>query len=457
MTTYYRLPRGGSSVSVHEAFMLLLLSVGAFLVPLLSERAGCFAAPCEVLYGALIANFVPGAGQPGDFIAALSNLGLLLLLFLAGLEIDFALIAQQGPRMLLRMGAAAAGLQLIGLGVGLALHWPLLDVLLLGAMSVSVLLVILRQQGLHESRFGQTLLIAGAIGEFLSILELTAYDLVSRYGVAWPLALAALKLLALLLVGYLALRGLRGVMVQQPHRLGRLFASHDPLEVGVRAALALMLCFAAAAVFLNVEPILATFIAGMVCSFGIRGRNALTEKLMTIGQGFFLPIFFITVGLSVHLRDLLHGASLALLAALLLGVLLTRLLAIPLLRLAGLGWTTATASALLLAAPLTLQVAIVKVGVDLGQVPSDMQGVVLAASIVGAFIFPLAARVLLHPAYVSHARRILRPAGAAPAGISAALVAMLAAPSARDAPRSESVPVAVAGEPAPEEPAPLSA
>jgi Kef-type K+ transport system membrane component KefB len=334
--------------------------------------------------------------------------------------------------------------------------------LLLGAMSVSVLLVILRQQGVHQSRFGQTLLIAGAVGEFLSILELTAYDLVSRYGLAWPLALAALKLLALLLVGYLALRGLRVVMVQQSHRMVRLFATHDTQEVGVRAALALMLCFAAAAVFLHVEPILATFIAGMVCSFGIRGRNALTEKLLTIGQGFFLPIFFITVGLSVNLRDLLHGASLALLLELLLAVLLTRLLAIPLLRLAGLGWSAAGAGALLLAAPLTLQVAIVKVGIDLGQVPEGEQGVVLAAAIVGAFVFPLAARVMLHPAHAARGRCLLRELRGQPRVTLARARAALSGAPAEGAAwettlRGESVPVVVGAEAAPDEPARMSA
>jgi Kef-type K+ transport system membrane component KefB len=384
-------------MSAQEASMLLLLTVGAFLVPLLAERLGLFAAPCEVLYGAVIAALVPGVHAPGEFVAALSNFGLLLLLFLAGLEIDFGLILQQGGGILLRAGAVAVGIQLLAFGAGMLLHWPLLQVLLLGAMSVSVLLVMLRQEGVHGNAFGQILLIAGAIGEFLSILELTGYDLIHRHGFGWALALAALKLVALLVLGFIALRALRVAIVRRPHRFGRLVATHDPLEVGVRAALALMLCFAAVAVLLDVEQLLATFIAGLVCSFGFRGRNALTEKLMTLGQGFFLPIFFIAAGLSLQVGALLHGPALALLVALVLGVLLTRIVAIPLLRLAGLSWRQAGAGALLLAAPLTLQVAIVKVGIDLGELPESVQGVVLGAAIVGAFVFPLVARSMMHP------------------------------------------------------------
>ncbi len=402
-----------------QATLLMLLTVGAFVVPLLAERMGLFAAPCEVLYGAIIAAVIPSVHEPGVFVTALSNLGLLLLLFLAGLEIDFALIFERGPAMLLRASGVAVGIQAVGLLLGVLLHWPLIQILLLGAMSVSVLLVMLRQDGLHDKPFGQLLLVGGAIGEFLSILELTAYDLIHRNGFAWPLALAALKLLALLVLGYVVLRVARKALVRQPHRFGRLVATEDPQEIGVRAALALMLCFAAVAVLLNVEQILATFIAGMICSFGFRGRNALTEKLMTLGQGFFLPIFFITAGLGLDARSLLHGAALALLLALVGCLAITRLAAVPLLRLAGLSWTDAGIGALLLAAPLTLQVAIVKVGIDLGDLPQNVQGVVLGAAILGAFVFPLAARALRSIASdtrPSQATVLRFPASTKPAG-----------------------------------------
>lgn len=399
-------------MSAHEAAMLLLLTVGAFVVPLAAERLRLFAAPCEVLYGALVVAILPDAMQPGEFVSALSNFGLLLLLFLAGLEIDFALMQRQGPRVLLRAAGIGIGIQVLAVGLGLLLHWPLLQVLVLGVMSVSVLLVILRQEGLHSTPFGQLLLIAGAIGEFLSILELTGYDLIHRNGFGWPLALAAIKLIGLLVLGYLALRLLRVAIVRRPERFGRLVATHDPLEVGVRAALALMLCFAAVAVLLDVEQILATFIAGMICSFGFQSRNALTEKMMTLGQGFFLPIFFISVGMGLDVRDLVHGASLVLMLELLAGVLLTRLLAVPLLRMAGLSWSRAGAGALLLAAPLTLQVAVVKVGVDLGEFPGTLQGVVLGACIAGAFVFPLLARALVRPPQFAWYARLHRTADA---------------------------------------------
>ena len=382
-------------MSTRQALMLLLMTAGAFAMPLLADRIGWFAAPCEILYGTLLANLVPGASQPGSFVTELSKFGFLLLLFLAGLEIDFTLLKQRGARMVLRAGVAAAGLQAIGLGIGVLLHWPITYVLLLGALSISLLLVVLQQEGISQSPFGQTLLIIGVIGEFFSILEITSYDLISRQGLGWPLALAVLKLLLLLVLGYLALRWLSALVWPQLRRPSRLLARHDPSEVGVRAALALMLCFAAVAVLLQIEPILATFIAGAVFSFAFRGRNVVTEKLATIGQGFFVPIFFISVGLGLRLMDLFSGPALGMIVSLLVAVLIVRILAIPLLRLVGLPWRTVVPGALLLAAPLTLQVAIVQVGINLGQVSAQTQGIALAAAIAGAVIFPLLARPLM--------------------------------------------------------------
>jgi Kef-type K+ transport system membrane component KefB len=382
-------------VSTHEAFMLLLLSAGAFAVPLLSERIGWFIAPCEILYGTLLASFVPGAAQPGDFISNLSHFGFLLLLFLAGMEIDFTLLRQRGLAMVLRAGVVAVGVQAIGLAMTLLFGLPAITALLFGAVSISVVLAILKERGLSQKPFGQTILIVGAIGEFLTILEVTSYDLVTRYGVSGPLALAVLKLLLLLALGYVALRGLSAAVTQQPGRFLRIFAHDDPAELGVRGALAFMLCFAAVAVFLRVEQILATFVAGAVCSFAFAGRRSLAEKLMTIGQGFFIPVFFITVGLGLRLADLLSGRLLALLFGLLLAMAALRFFAVPLFRIVGLGWSEALPAALLLAAPLTLQVAIVQVGIDLGQLDGGTKEAVLGMSIASAVIFPLVARSLM--------------------------------------------------------------
>jgi Kef-type K+ transport system membrane component KefB len=375
--------------------MLLVLTAGAFLVPLVSERIGWFTAPCEMLYGILVVNLLPGADHPGVFITTLAQFGFLLLLFLAGLEIDFTLLERRGPLLLARSGLAALGLQAIAFLLGVLFRLPPIYILLLGALSISLLLVVLKQMNLAQTPFGQTLLVIGAIGEFFTILEVTGYDLVSRYGVGWPLALAILKLLALLLAGYVMLRWLNRAAGENPGPFRRLFALRDETELGVRAALAFMLAFAGIAVLLHVEQILATFIAGAVCSFAFRGQNTLTKKLTTMGQGFFVPIFFITVGMGLRFTDLLRGDAIKLVLGLLIAMLLVRLVALPLLALAGLSWRASLPAALLLGAPLTLMVAIAQVGINLGQLQASTHGAVLCVAILSAVLYPLFGRALL--------------------------------------------------------------
>ena len=411
-----------------QALMLLVITAGAFVVPLISERIGWFTAPSEMLYGALVAALLPTARQPGEFIVALSQFGFLLLLFLAGLEVDFTLMRRRGRGVFVRSIIAALGLQALALGLVIAMGWPLINALLIGALSVSLLLVVLNECHLTQTEFGQTLLIVGAIGEFCSIFAVTAYDLVARYGLSWMLAVAALKLLALLLAGYAALRGLSRAASDRPGRFSRLFAVRDGQELGVRAALAFMLCFAAAAVLLQVEQILATFIAGMVCSYAFRGEHIVTKKLTTLGQGFFLPVFFISVGLNLQIRNVLHGPALRILAGVLVGLLLVRLAAIPLLIFAGMALRRALPGALLLGTPLTLLVAISQVGISLGQLNPDAYSAVLGAAIVSAVVFPLLARVLLPhaermPAPVSRPRRWSSAFGPRPRTISGTLIA----------------------------------
>ncbi len=378
----------------NPAISLLLFTAGAFVIPLLSKRIGLPAAACEMLYGALLGNLFPQMAQPDAFINALAQFGFILLLFLAGLEVDFVLVEREGTRGVLRSATFAVGVLLAGGAAAFVLGRDPIFGLIVGAISIGVVLVILRETGLNRSRFGQIILMSGAIGEFLTILALTAYSLLRQYGLAVPFALALGKLLLLLIIGWLVLQLLSAVVWWYPHQFRRLVASNDPSELGVRAALALMTVFAAAAVLLGVEQVLATFIAGAIFAYVFRHQGSLSDKLAAVAHGFFVPIFFIKVGLGLQLLDLRDRETLLFLLELVAASFVVRLLALPLLKLTGLSWGTAFAGVLLLSAPLTMQVAVAQVGVDLGVFASGTTLSVLGASVVGAVLFPTLFRPL---------------------------------------------------------------
>jgi Kef-type K+ transport system membrane component KefB len=377
-----------------QAIALLLFTVGAFIIPLLSKRIRLPAAACEMLYGAVLGNALPRLASPPVLISDLAHFGFILLLFLAGLEVDFVLVEREGKRGVLRSAAFAVGVLAAGLLVAFLFRRDLIFGLIIGAISIGVVLVILRETGLTRTRFGQIALMSGAIGEFLTILLLTAYSLLRQYGFSFPMALALGKLLLLFLLGWLVLQILGTAVWWHPHQFRRLVASDDPSELGVRAALALMTAFAAAAVLLGIEEVLATFIAGAIFAFVFRHQGSLSDKLAAVAHGFFVPIFFIQVGLGLQVSSLMKRDTFVLLVALVSGSLLVRLLAMPLLKLTGLSWKAALAGVLLLSAPLTMQVAVAQVGVSLGVFAPDATLSVLGASVVGAVIFPTLFRPL---------------------------------------------------------------
>jgi Kef-type K+ transport system membrane component KefB len=371
------------------AIALLLLTIGALIMPLLSERIGIPAAAGEMLYGAFLGNTIPQLAHfsSGGLVAGLAQFGFLLLLFLTGLEINFTLLRRRGWSGLLLSFPALAILGLAYVLVYL-LRLPTIYGLMMGVSSASVALVVLHELDLEQERIGQAVLVVAMIGEFASIILLTNYNLLHQYGLGLPLLIATGKLILLLIVGLLCLIGLAAAVWWRPALFSRLVVSHDPTEVGVRAAIALMMAFAAGAVLLNVEQILAAFMAGAIVAYVFRGRLALSSKLAALGHGFFVPIFFVSVGLDISIHALMKPRGLILLGTLLGGTLAVRLLIVPLLRLTGMRWHEASRAALLLAAPLTLQVAAARIGADLGLLSHDAIAQTLGAAVIGATIYP---------------------------------------------------------------------
>lgn len=120
-----------------------------------------------------------------------------------------------------------------------------------------------------------------------------------------------------------------------------------------------MLGLAALAAWVGLEAILGAFLAGLLFAYVFRETGVLETKLVALGQGFFVPIFFINVGVTFEWSELGDVATLGR-ALVVLGVasLVAKLVPSALLLLLGLRFRTVVGGAFLLATPLTLLVAI---------------------------------------------------------------------------------------------------
>ena len=261
----------------------------------------------------------------GETISHLAELGVLLLMFIAGLELHLSDLTRSG-KVAVVAGALGFGLTM-GLGAALAMAFSfaprqaLFFGLLLAPTSIGISAQTLMELRMLRSRVGVSLLGAAAIDDSLSVLGVSLFLALAVSGSAEGLASGSLVLLRMLL--YLVVASTLGIWLLP--RLSR-FVERLPVSQGVFAfAFVTMLVYAwAAEVLGGMAAIIGAFMAGLFLA-----RSSLKKRIETefvpLVYGIFVPIFFISVGLSADIRQLATG-GLGLLVVMCLVVILTKLL-----------------------------------------------------------------------------------------------------------------------------------
>ncbi len=279
-----------------EALSLVVFYLGAFFMPMVASRVRVPAAVAEILYGLAIGAL--GLVHEGGATHFLAELGFVYLMFLVGMEIDFNRVEREGKGTVALAFAIATLVLVTASYIAMRLEMSFFMGLVIGAMSVGVLLVALVESNASKTRWGQILLLVGSIGELLTLLTLTGYHLVHSHGWSLALAAAALRVLLLFVLALALLMFLRLAVWWFPHSFQRWVREEDPSELGVRFGFVLMLGLTAVAAWVGLEAILGAFLAGMLFAYVFRETGVLETKLTALGQGFFVPIFFINVGVT---------------------------------------------------------------------------------------------------------------------------------------------------------------
>ena len=342
----------------------------------------------ELVLGIVIGPQVLDLAQPDDFISFFAELGLGMLFFFAGFEIDFQRI-RGAP---LKLAAIAWGLSLVlayGIGGLLALAGIVLSFVYTGSAlattAIGTLLPILRESGELETRFGRFVLGAGAIGEFgpivlFSLIMAGDQGLMMRSGL-----LATFVLIALACAG-LFLR------IRPPHVvdvLSRGLMSTNQLPI--RMSMLLLAGLVVLADVLGLDILLGAFAAGTLVGLVARGPGTETfhTKLDAIGFGFLIPIFFVTSGAQMDLPALFASANSLARVPLFLLLLLVVRGAPALLYRSELDAGDQRLLALFSATSLPLIVVITEVGKASGKMQHANAAALVGAGILSVLIFPL--------------------------------------------------------------------
>jgi len=320
-------------IGSHQALIFLLqlglLLAVALVLGRLAARVGMPAVVGELTAGVLLGPSLLGHAVPGlsawllpqdsgqiHLLDAVGQVGVLLLVGLAGMHIDLKLVRRKGATA----AWVGAGALLVPLGLGIWLGFLLpaslaadgadrsVFALFLGvAMCVSAIPVIaktLLEMRLLHRNIGQLVISAAALDDIVGWLLLAVVSAMATTGLhAGDVALP---------VGYLVAVIVFAVVIGRPvvrHTLRLAYRSADQ-GVSVAAIVVLLLLSAAGTQALGMEPILGTFLCGiLIGSSGELDRSRLAP-LRTFVMAVLAPIFFATAGLRMDLTALRQPAVL---------------------------------------------------------------------------------------------------------------------------------------------------
>jgi Kef-type K+ transport system membrane component KefB len=373
--------------------LLIVVAVG-LLAPLalgFFPRVRLPAIVLEIILGILIGPSGLGWVKPDAPVTILALVGLAFLLFLSGLEIDVDRLRGRIVK-LTALGFAVSFAIAISIGVGLHaggfVKSPLFVAIVLVATSLGVIFPVLKDSGNIDSGLGELVIAAASIADFGSIILLSLFfSGRSSTGTAGRLILLGIFGLAVVAVGVAIARAERSMSLSRVLR--RL--QDTTAQIRVRAAFLLLIGFTALAESVGLETILGAFAAGALLSLLDRDETTHPQfrlKLEAVGFGVFIPIFFVTSGLTFDLNALFaSGSTIARVPLFLLAILLVRgLPALVYVRMLGL--SRSLIAGILQATSLPFIVAATQIGLQLGLVSRASAAGLVAAGLLSVVISP---------------------------------------------------------------------
>lgn len=279
---------------------LALVLVGAKLGGAASRRFGLPAVFGKLVVGLALGPAVLNLLTPDASLNSLADLGIILLMFIAGLETDVEQMRKVGKAAFIAATGGVALPMAAGTGFGLAYGLNTSEAFFLGtvltATSVGITAQTLQELGKLQSREGSAILAAAVIDDVMGVMVLSV--VLGFDGGGDPLIPIG-KMALFIPVAFAA-----GIFVL-PRVLDRVQHLHEG-ETRIAVIIGVALVYAwAAEHWGGLAAITGAYIAGVVVQRTELGTHA-AESMNRIGYAFFIPIFFVVVGLRMDgsaLRD----------------------------------------------------------------------------------------------------------------------------------------------------------
>ena len=372
-----------------DAISLVVISLGAFLLPLFGSRLKIPSIVLEIAFG-IIVGPVLHLVSPSEFISGLAVLGFLLLMFLSGFEIELDTFREKGMKTL----ALPILIYLLTVAVSfvviIKLDYPIFLALVLCTTSVAIVIPVLRSDDTIKTNYGQILFTIALLADILTLIAATVYaTLIKSNG----FSISNLNIILYFAIVISLLRILRRLAWWNPQLFSRMFDGNDPEELGIRSSLALMLALVGVAVLFDIEAILGAFLAGTLFAFVFPNRGSLESSLKGFSYGFLIPIFFINIGLNYDISLFSNTEFYIDVLYLFVIAVLVKLIPSFLLIFSGISISKIFAGGFLLSARFSLIIAMAEIGVELNLLTKNLEQQIILLAVLTAVVSPLLYRV----------------------------------------------------------------
>lgn len=376
----------------HSLFSLMIVVALSFIIPILLDRLRWRFLPVvvvEILAGMVLGESGLGWIHDDEWLTLLSSLGLIYLMFLSGVEIDFDSFRDKGnasqANPLVISSLAFILILIISAGFGFAFQWSgLVDdgmfmTLIISTISLSIVVPILKDKGIMNTAYGQTILLTAVISDFATMILLSIYVALQADNIAKPFLLLILFVVVFFFYR-LMLRFQKGKVIER--------ISRETVQLGTRGVFALILFFVVLSEEVGAESILGAFLAGVLISL-LSPKKEFTHQLTSFGFGFLIPIFFFMVGATLDLRTLFSDVNaLMIIPFILISFYVSKWLAVLFWK-KWFSWNQTMGAGVLLPSTLSLVIAATTIGIEMQIISPTTQAALILSAVISAIISPI--------------------------------------------------------------------
>lgn len=271
----------------------------------LSQRIGIPSVIGQLLVGVLLGPALLNWVRPGELVTVGAEIGVIILMFMAGLESDLKLLRKyfKPAISVATFGVILpmASFYLYGIFMHQSFERAIFWGVVFAATSVSISVEVLREFGKLNSREGATILGAAVVDDIMAVLILSVFvSMFSSGSRSEPnLALSLAEQVAYFVMVYVLIRWIAPVLI-------RLF-EHLPVPQAV-PIMSLIICLGMAylADLTGLSAVIGAFFAGIAVA-QTSARSEVETNISPIGYAFFVPIFFVSVGLEMQFDHFLSN------------------------------------------------------------------------------------------------------------------------------------------------------